>query len=84
MSKVAGVSKNPISKQPDFSECNYDFQFRLTRGTNKNSWMGWSLDKTMSKTNPQAWRPLRQAETTFDSAQMAIFDEMIMKAFPRG
>lgn len=83
MNKVAGVEKNPISKQADFSACKYDFQFRLTRGENKNSWMAWVLEDTASKKYPEAWRQLRPAETTFDSAQMAIFDEMIAKAFPR-
>jgi len=53
-----------------------DVTFRLTKGKHRNSWQAWINEGA-------GWENLRPAETTFESAQMAIFDRLIDWAFPR-
>ncbi len=77
MQKYMVVPRDPISRKLDFSRCTRDVLFRLTKNENRNSWMAWI------KEGNEDWRQLRPAETTFESAQAAIYDEMIAWAFPR-
>ena len=57
------------------SEITNEIKYRITKGKGRASYQGWYLDG-------KTWKNLRPAETTFESVQMAIFDDMTKWAFP--